>query len=93
MKAYIDAKLEAMHNAKTADAQEVLEYLTSVMRGQHKEQVLKLIGDGIQTISDIDVGAKDRIKAAELIGKRYGMFKDGLAVEVEPVTLVNDLKE
>ena len=29
MKAYIDAKLEAMHNAKTADAQEVLEYLTS----------------------------------------------------------------
>ena len=45
------------------------------------------------TISDIDVGAKDRIKAAELIGKRYGMFKDGLAVEVEPVTLVNDLKE
>lgn len=82
-----------MHNAKTADAQEVLEYLTSVMRGEHKEQVLKLIGDGIQTISDIDVGAKDRIKAAELIGKRYGMFKDGLAVEVEPVTLVNDLTE
>ena len=69
MKAYIDAKLEAMHNAKTADAQEVLEYLTSVMRGEHKEQVLKLIG------------------------KRYGMFKDGLAVEVEPVTLVNDLTE
>lgn len=93
MKAYIDAKLEAIHNAKTADAQEVLEYLTSVMRGEHKEQVLKLIGDGIQTISDIDVGAKDRIKAAELIGKRYGMFKDGLSVEVEPVTLVNDLKE
>ena len=88
-----NAELEAMHNAKTADAQEVLEYLTSVMRGEHKEQVLKLIGDGIQTISDIDVGAKDRIKAAELIGKRYGMFKDGLAVEVEPVTLVNDLKE
>lgn len=93
MKAYIDAKLEAMHNAKTADAQEVLEYLTSVMRGEHKEQVLKLIGDGVQTISDIDVGAKDRIKAAELIGKRYGMFKDRLAVEVEPVTLINDLAE
>lgn len=93
LKAYIDAKLEAMHNAKTADAQEVLEYLTSVMRGEHKEQVLKLIGDGVQTISDIDVGAKDRIKAAELIGKRYGMFKDGLAVEVEPITLINDLAE
>ena len=93
LKAYIDERLEEMHNEKTADAQEVLEYLTSVMRGEHKEQVLKLVGEGVQTISDIDVGAKDRIKAAELIGKRYGMFKDGLAVEVEPVTLVNDLKE
>ena len=93
LKAYIDECLEEMHNEKTADAQEVLEYLTSVMRGEHKEQVLKLVGEGVQTISDIDVGAKDRIKAAELIGKRYGMFKDGLAVEVEPVTLVNDLKE
>lgn len=93
LKAYIDERLEEMHNEKTADAQEVLEYLTAVMRGEHKEQVLKLVGEGVQTISDIDVGAKDRIKAAELIGKRYGMFKDGLAVEVEPVTLVNDLKE
>ena len=93
LKAYIDERLEEMHNEKTADAQEVLEYLTSVMRGEHKEQVLKLVGEGVQTISDIDVGAKDRIKAAELIGKRYGMFKDGLAVEVEPVTLINDLAE
>ena len=93
LKAYIDERLEEMHNEKTADAQEVLEYLTSVMRGEHKEQVLKLVGEGVQTISDIDVGAKDRIKAAELIGKRYGIFKDGLAVEVEPVTLINDLKE
>lgn len=93
LKAYIDERLEEMHNEKTADAQEVLEYLTSVMRGEHKEQVLKLVGEGVQTISDIDVGAKDRIKAAELIGKRYGMFKDGLAVEVEPITLINDLKE
>ena len=93
LKAYIDERLEEMHNEKTADAQEVLEYLTSVMRGEHKEQVLKLVGEGVQTISDIDVGAKDRIKAAELIGKRYGMFKDGLAVEVEPITLINDLAE
>ena len=93
VKAYIDERLEQMHTKKTADAQEVMEYLTSVMRGEHKEQTLALCGDGMHEIQDIDVSAKDRIKAAELIGKRYGMFKDGLAVEVEPVTLVNDLKE
>lgn len=33
LKAYIDEQLELLHNQKTADAQEVLEYLTAVMRG------------------------------------------------------------
>ena len=80
VKAYIDEQLERLHNEKTADAQEVLEYLTAVMRGQHTEQTLQLVGDGVQTITDIDVSAKERLKAAELIGKRYGMFKDNLDV-------------
>lgn len=80
LKAYIDEQLEQMHNKKTADAQEVLEYLTAVMRGQHTEQTLQLIGEGVQKIADIDVSAKERLKAAELIGKRYGMFKDNLDV-------------
>lgn len=93
LKAYIDEQLEILHNQKTADAQEVLEYLTAVMRGEHTEQVLKLVGEGVQTITDIDVSARERLKAAELIGKRYGMFKDGLNVDLEPVVIVNDLKE
>lgn len=78
LKTYIDERLEQLHSEKTADAQEVMEYLTSVMRGEHKEQILALCGDGMQEIQDIDVSAKDRIKAAELIGKRYGMFKDAV---------------
>lgn len=93
LKAYIDEQLERIHNEKTADAQEVLEYLTAVMRGQHTEQTLQLIGDGVQKISDIDVSAKERLKAAELIGKRYGMFKDNVGIDLEPVVIVNDLKE
>ena len=85
-------KLELLHNPKTADAQEVLEYLTAVMRGEHTEQTLQLIGEGVQKIADIDVSAKERIKAAELIGKRYGMFKDGLNVGgAVPVMFVDDL--
>lgn len=93
IKSYIDEQLERIHNEKTADAQEVLEYLTAVMRGKCTEQVLKLVGEGVQTITDIDVSARERLKAAELIGKRYGMFKDGLNVDLEPVVIVNDLKE
>lgn len=93
LKAYIDEQLERIHNEKTADAQEVLEYLTAVMRGQHTEQTLQLIGDGVQKIADIDVSAKERLRAAELIGKRYGMFKDNVGIDLEPVVIVNDLKE
>ena len=92
IRAHIDEQLERIHNEKTADMQEVLEYLTAVMRGQHTEQCLQLIGEGVQTIADIDVSAKDRIKAAELIGKRYGMFKDGLNLGgVVPIMFVDDL--
>lgn len=93
IKTYIEQQLELLHNQKTADAQEVLEYLTAVMRGEHREQILQLVGDGVQQIADIDVAAKERIKAAELIGKRYGMFKDNVNVDLEPVVILNDLKE
>lgn len=93
LKAYIEQQLEQIHNEKTADAQEVIEYLTAVMRGEHTEQTLRLIGEGVQKIADIDVSAKERIKAAELIGKRYGMFKDNVNVDLEPVIIVNDLTE
>ena len=91
LKDYIDAQLERIHNEKTADAQEVIEYLTSVMRGEHTEQVLKLVGDGVQTVTDIDVSAKERLKAAELIGKRYGLFTDKVDVGgTIPVIIMGD---
>ena len=94
LKAYIDEQLELLHSKRTADAQEVLEYLTSVMRGEHTEQTLQLVGDGVQTITDIDVSAKERLKAAELIGKRYGLFKETYEIEsVAPIVIVNDLNE
>lgn len=93
VKSYIDEQLELLHDQKTADAKEVMEYLTSVMRGEQTEQTLRLIGDGEQTISDIEVSAKDRLKAAELIGKRYGIFKDNVDVSLEPVQIVNDISE
>jgi phage terminase small subunit len=76
LRSYIDEQLSHIHDEKTADAQEVLEYLTAVMRGQHQEQVLRLAGDGVQEIAAVDVSARDRLKAAELLGKRYGLYTD-----------------
>lgn len=91
LKAYIETELEKLHSAKIADAEEVMKYLTAVMRGQHTEQVLKLVGDGIQTIADIDVSAKERLKAAELIGKRYALFSDKIDLGgAVPVVIMGD---
>lgn len=76
LKIYIDQKLEEMANERTADAQEVLEYLTAVMRGEHTEETLIGRGEGVQGVTDLEVGAKDRLKAAELLGKRHALFTD-----------------
>ena len=49
VKKYISDQLEKIHNQKTADAQEVIEYLTSVLRGESTSQeiVVEGIGDGM----------------------------------------------
>lgn len=76
IKKYIDERLDQLASEKVATQEEVLSYLTSVMRGETQEQTLISIGELGQTITDIDVGAKDRIKAAELLGKRHRLWTD-----------------
>ena len=89
---YISEKLDEISSERIADAQEVLEYLTSVMRGEHTEQILRLDGNGVQVLDQIQVSAKERLKAAELIGKRFGMFKDSFQIEGTPVLILNELE-
>ena len=82
IKSYIDERLAQLASEKIATQQEVLSYLTSVMRGETQEQTLISIGELGQTITDIDVGAKDRIKAAELLGKRHRLWTDKVEADV-----------
>lgn len=65
IKEYIDEQLKEMHSGKIADAEEVMEFLSSVMRSDFKGQ---------------SVSTSDRLKAAELIGKRYGLYKNTVDV-------------
>lgn len=76
IKTYIDERLEQLKKESIADQDEVLQYLTAVLRGKEKEATLLGLGMGEQKIVDIDVSAKDRIKAAELLGKRHAMWTD-----------------
>ena len=87
IKKYIDDRMEEIHNEKTADAQEVIEYLTSVMRGEStsEEIVVEGIGDGCSIARTIEKAPseKDRLKAAELLGKRYSLFTDKVEMDTD----------
>lgn len=83
IKGFIDKRMAEKESALIADQNEVLKYLTAVMRGDHTEQTPIFIGEGIQKITDIDVSAKDRLKAAELLGKRYSLFTDKVETDVD----------
>lgn len=77
VRSYIDQRLEEINSEKIADAEEVLRYLTSVMRGEHTEEIPILCGDGVQELTAKEVGAKERLKAAEMLGKVTGLFAPG----------------
>ena len=67
---YIELKMEEIEDKGTADVVEILMFLTSVMRGEEKEQIPLLVEEGGQSLELKETDVKDRIKAAELIGKR-----------------------
>ncbi|EJD81225.1 terminase small subunit [Staphylococcus epidermidis] len=93
IKSYIDKRLEELKKESIAEQDEILQYLTSVMRGETTEQTLVAQGEGYQEIDNIDVGAKDRIKAAELLGKRYRMWTEKVEAEVTTPIFVDDVPE
>ncbi|MBC8580858.1 terminase small subunit [Zhenhengia yiwuensis] len=97
VKKYIDERLEQISSERIADAQEVMEYLTKIMRGQDVEEVIVVEGEGEGCSSarkmDKALNQKDRIKAAELIGKRYSMWTDKVEANVQQQVVFCDEKE
>ena len=81
IKIYIDALLQELEDKRIAKADEVLTFLTAAMRGEVKDSF------------DLDPSLQDRMKAAELLGKRYKLFTDKHEIEgkLEPVTIINDI--
>lgn len=67
-----------MQTTRVAEAQEVLEYLTSVLRGVSEAEV---IVDGAPVKKHPD--EKERLRAAELLGKRYSLFVERLETKSE----------
>jgi len=85
IKNYIDNKLKEMEDKRIAKADEVLKHLTAAMRGEIEEEVVVVEGIGDYEsrarVIKKQLSAKERIKAAELLGKRYALFTDKLDVD------------
>lgn len=95
VKAYIDEQMKQIHSEKTADAREVLEYLTAVMRGESSSEIVVVegCGEGVSEARRVQKAPdeKERLKAAELIGKRHGLFTDKVNVSgAVPVVISGD---
>ena len=95
---YLDAKLAEISSQKIANAEEVMEYLTSVLRGESSAEIVVVegVGDGCSEARTMQKrpDEKERLKAAELLGKRYGLYTENVNVSgVSTVIIEEDLNE
>lgn len=74
----IEERMAEKEKELIADQNEVLKYLTSVMRGRSRASIVIVenIGDYMSQAREMEKSPdeKERLKAAELLGKRYGLF-------------------
>lgn len=63
--AYIRERLDEQSNKRVADANEVIEFYTAVMRGEVKDQF------------GLDASLSDRLKAGDALMKRYAVTDNG----------------
>ena len=93
IEAYIAKRMEELKSERVADQQEILELLTSVIRGEAKAATLIGLGGGEETIEEeMPPTMAERVKAAELLGKRYKLWTDKVETEVTgAVQFIDDI--
>lgn len=82
---YINEKMDALDKKKTMQIKEIMEELTSIARGEIKEERLDKDGHIVETRPLF----ADRLKAMDMLGKRYGMW-NGMAQEAASQTVIID---
>ena len=95
IKSYIDEKMKEIESDRIAKAEEVLAFLSASLRGEVLEEVVStenIEGMIKPVILKKQLSAKDRIKAAELLGKRYALFTEKVDLEGNVgVTIIDDI--
>lgn len=77
IQARLHARTEEEESKLIAKQVEVRKLLTRMLRGEETDTV---VSEGFRVT--VPVAARDRIRAAELLGKTYGMFTDNVVAEV-----------
>lgn len=87
IKTYIDERMAQKEKELIASQDEVLKYLTSVLRGHSDSEIVVVegCGDGVSEAVKVRKAPdeKERLKAAELLGKRYGLYTDKVEQTVD----------
>jgi len=93
VKAYIDARLEKLKKQSIAEQDEILQFLTSVIRGEAQGKEKLGLGQGAEKIINRKPNIQEKIRAAEQLGKRYGMWTDRQEMELMLPTIINDVPD
>ena len=87
IKAFIEARMAEKQDSLIADQDEVLKYLTSVLRGKTQSEIVVVegTGDGCSEARAVQKAPdeKERLKAAELLGKRYGLYTEKVEQQLD----------
>ena len=90
---FIGKRMAEKEDELIATQDEVLRYLTSVLRGESNAEIVVVEGQGkgfsrARTMTKApDEG--ERLRAAELLGKRYGLYKDTINEVVDMELNIN----
>lgn len=99
---FIKERLKELEDKRIAKADEVLKHLTAAMRGEIDEEVVvtENIGDFMSEARVVkkQISARERIRAAELLGRRYALFTDKVDMDIDAGTekldsILKQLKE
>lgn len=94
MAAYIAEHSDAIekHNSKIATAEEIQEFVSSVMKGEAHEVLLSMTGETV----NVPANVKDRLKAADMMAKMKGLYTEKISAEINTpivITGYDDVKE
>lgn len=90
---YLISVEDRYKSSKVAGTEEILAFLTSVMRGESTFEQTAVVGTGngcSEVVKvELTVSAKERVKAAELLGKRYGVWTDKVEQNTKAAVVIS----